>query len=76
MGLNTARVVVYIPEKIMEKLRETYSECKTDSEILVKMIMEFLANWTEHRQWDSDLTTLARSYLMLKYKDMYPSSIR
>lgn len=69
--MGTVRVVVYIPEKIMELLKEAYPECKSNGEVILKYILESQSMWIEHRSFGNELTVLARSYLLSRYPSEY-----
>ena len=37
---RVTRITIYVPKRFMEALRKSYSECRTDGEIVVKHLME------------------------------------
>lgn len=71
-----ARLVIYIPEDFLEALKSAYPECSTDSEVIVKHLMEVHATWMEHRSFPEKLSVIAKSYLVTKYGDEYSQYLK
>ena len=69
--VSTKRVVTYLPEKVVEGLREACKECTSDGEAVAKILLEVLAGWVERRSFPDYIFEEAKKYLLEKYEKEY-----
>ncbi len=63
---STVRVAVYIHRDIAEAIRKAYPESRSLGEAVQLLVYEVLAGEIERRNWDKEVTELAKALLVLR----------